>query len=98
MTTNTAGLPGIHVHIRTLAAGDHDTLTTIMSGMSLRSRVARYHTGKVARVLMQLAQCRNLIGTTGPQSDVVSTSCGAGASSQGCTPGTCPDNYYFHST
>lgn len=45
MTTNTAGLPGIHVHIRTLAAGDHDTLTTIMSGMSLRSRVARYHTG-----------------------------------------------------
>lgn len=45
MTTNTAGPPGTHLHIRTLAAGDHDTLTTIMSGMSLRSRVARYHTG-----------------------------------------------------
>lgn len=45
MTANTAGLPGIHLHIRTLAAGDHDTRTTIMSGMSLHSRVARYHTG-----------------------------------------------------
>ena len=34
-----------HLDIRTLKPGDHDTLTTIMAGMSLTSRVARYHTG-----------------------------------------------------
>lgn len=43
MTTHV--LPGSHLHIRTLAAGDHDTLTTILEGMSFRSRVARYHAG-----------------------------------------------------
>lgn len=44
MTTN-AAVSGSHLHIRPLAAGDHATLTTIMNGMSLRSRVARYHAG-----------------------------------------------------
>ena len=43
--TTSAALSGTHLSIRALVAGDHDTLTTIMAGMSLGSRVARYHSG-----------------------------------------------------
>ena len=38
--TTSAALSGTHLSIRALVAGDHDTLTTIMAGMSLGSRVA----------------------------------------------------------